>query len=474
MKISMWMIAEKMEKYHPESNILDGTAQITGVRFLSGPKDVPPEPRFVYLHLNYPTAILINGRDSITVHTQNISELLNELLAVFDYYNNWEKALWDAAAQKSFQQIIDLGHETLGNPMVVTDMHGNILAMSSAFAGDDINDYWVDIRNSHRIPPAILSMPLYSPTGKPASWTDTPSIYIQGNGTKIIGTYIKSDGNLIAGLALWQYKRPILPSDLYLVQILYEVMISTLDAQYRSVPARFYASILKDLLAGNPVGDKQLQHLQRQTQGPCRLLVIRNPLRSDMIYQHVIEQRLLTQEPNCVPLIYEDNVVVLTSDIHADALAQSVLGSQDQQHYLTGVSLPFEDFHNLPVHYAQTQFALKQGGDKPGIYRLEDFALQYLLSLITQQTPKQCLTHPALLRLKQYDSEKENGLYKTLYQYLLNERSVTQCARAMHMHKNSLIYRLQRIQEMIDVDLDDPMARNYLLLCYLMNNSDES
>lgn len=80
--------------------------------------------------------------------------------------------------------------------------------------------------------------------------------------------------------------------------------------------------------------------------------------------------------------------------------------------------------------------------------------------------------NPALETLKRYDVEKNSELYSTLYQYLLHGRSIIQSAQAMHVHKNSLMYRLQRIQSIIDVDLDDPMARTYLLLSYMLDAVD--
>ena len=50
-------------------------------------------------------------------------------MAVFDFYNGWESALHEAASRKSIQEIVDLGCDLLGNPVLVTDIDGNILSM---------------------------------------------------------------------------------------------------------------------------------------------------------------------------------------------------------------------------------------------------------------------------------------------------------------------------------------------------------
>ena len=44
-------------------------------------------------------------------------------------------------------------------------------------------------------------------------------------------------------------------------------------------------------------------------------------------------------------------------------------------------------------------------------------------------------------------------------------------ARSLFIHRNSMIYRLQRIRELLQTDLDDPRMRSYLLLSYHIENS---
>lgn len=478
MKISMWMLAEKLEQYQPECDIKDGTACITGVRFDTNREEDTRQPDFVYLdvHKNNPgtgsragTTSVINGRDKILLHSQDVNEILNDLLAAFDFYNSWEKALWEASAHKSFQQIIDLGDSVLENPMMLADMDGNVLAMSSAFVMEDINDYWIESRVSGRIPTAVLGSPLRKQDGTLASWSDQPEIYMMPGGTKTIGTYLRTNGELIAGFGLWEHKRPILPSDIELVQVLYDVLISTIDAQKRSTSTRSSASIIADLIAGIEIEADLLEKLELNCKHPWRLLVIDTPYRSDVAYKRNLFQRLHSLPMACIPLIYEDYVVVLVSQENADEIINSVLGHKDKQYYQAGLSLPFGDLRNVPTRYKQVLYAIKQSGGKPGVYYGEDYALPYLISLFSEQNKIQSLIHPDLELLKQHDAEKNSELYETLYQYLIHERSILLGSKAMHIHKNSFMYRLQRIRALIEADLEDPLMREYLILSYLLD-----
>lgn len=470
MKISMWMIAEKLEKYQPKCAIVDGGAYMTGVRFISSEADAGFDRQYLYLSLDndIESAILCNGPDMMILQGRDTNEIMNDLLGVFDFYNSWEKNLWEASARKSFQQIIDLGGEVLENPMMVADPESNVLAMSSAFLDDDINDYWVESRLTRRLPAAVLASPLYTADGKSAFWSDQPQIFIMPDGTKTIGTFLRANGELIAGMALWEYRRPISPSDVELIRVLYEVLISTIDAQKRAAPVRSSAAILTDLLEGVILDENLVSKLELNCKSPWRLTVITNPYRSETQYKRNLQRRFQDAEQENVSLILGNNVISLVSDGDSEMLLNCVLGKREKQYYQAVLSVPFEDLMFIRTRYQQALFALAKMAGKPGICMGERYALEYLLDQVAKQNQTQMLIHPALHQLKRLDSKRDGELYDTLYQYLLHERSVLKGAEALHIHKNSFLYRMQRIREITGVDLDDPMQRSYLLLSYFL------
>jgi DNA-binding PucR family transcriptional regulator len=53
---------------------------------------------------------------------------------------------------------------------------------------------------------------------------------------------------------------------------------------------------------------------------------------------------------------------------------------------------------------------------------------------------------------------------KTLQAYLDNQGSFSKTAKALHLHRNAVAYRLKRILEVLDVDLENPDERLILQL----------
>ncbi|MDQ3704340.1 MAG: helix-turn-helix domain-containing protein [Chloroflexota bacterium] len=71
--------------------------------------------------------------------------------------------------------------------------------------------------------------------------------------------------------------------------------------------------------------------------------------------------------------------------------------------------------------------------------------------------------------LRQYDREHHGDLLKTLSAYLRHGGNSAQTANALFIHRNSLRYRLSRIQALTALDPDDPDARLALQIALVLN-----
>lgn len=472
MKISMWIIGETLSKYRPELHITEGIARITGIRYLLNPAETVLEPQFVYLkqtNTDSGQVELINGTDRIILGDQNVNLILNTLLESFEFFNNWESALWEAAARHAIQEIVDLGTEILGNPINVSDSEGNILAMSSIYQNEYINAHWDEIRKTNRIPMELLGSPLRTIGGSLSDWSESPECFLLPNGDAIMGVNLCINGERIAAIGIPQHRKTFSPGDKDLTCVLRDVLLSFLGAASGNDAIRSGASIITDLLAGVQIDPELLDKLALNCNAPWRFLVIDNPFRSDLIYKQNLLKRLQTAPFPCIPFLFDEHIVTLLSDCDVDKL-DSLFARQDMMYYQASLSLPFDSLRSAPIQYDLALYSIGSGKGSPGLYPSEDHALDYLLLNITELVKYKNFIHPALRQLQSVDAKKNSQLYETLYQYLLHERSIRHGADAMHVHKNSFLYRLQRIREITGLNLDEPMVRVYLLLCYLLES----
>ena len=466
MKISIWLIAEQLRSFSPKCDIKNGPACIEGIRFLEDAKASGAEDRYVYLVTEHATnsVLLLNGQDILLIENQDLEAVLNRLLETFEFYNRWESALWSSTSQGTLQAVLDRADEALGNPMILSSLEGNVLAMTGRYRDQDLNENWVYCRDSGRLPTAILGTPVYTPDRREASWSATPQILLLENRVKTIGVMLYLEERPVAALSLWEYETPVTQGHVQLMKVLCDVLSSLFGADNSSSELRDSASILSDLLSGIRIDGNLLHRVDLRCPRPWTLLTIRNAYRVNPVsLQSLVRQMVMTGIP-CVPLIFEERAVCLTHAGRSSELLSRVLGEPELSYYTSVESMPFSELSQLLRRYRQNLFCEECHARKPGAYRASDSGMAYALSLLASAEDPELLIHPALGVLRQYDAENGGDFYHSLFYYLYYERSIQQAAEAVHVHRNSFLYRIKRIQSLYPLDLDDPAERAYLLL----------
>jgi DNA-binding PucR family transcriptional regulator len=61
--------------------------------------------------------------------------------------------------------------------------------------------------------------------------------------------------------------------------------------------------------------------------------------------------------------------------------------------------------------------------------------------------------------LREYDDQHHGDLLRTLEVYLDSGNALAEASAALNIHRNTLLYRLRRIEELTGLDLRNPLAR---------------
>lgn len=108
-----------------------------------------------------------------------------------------------------------------------------------------------------------------------------------------------------------------------------------------------------------------------------------------------------------------------------------------------------------------------------GMERLLQVAMTYILEQATRRLPGTMICHEGLLELKKHDEENQTQYMETLRVYLEQHLSATQAARELFIHRSTFLYRLDRIREILQSDLDDPEEVFYLELSFRLLEQEE-
>lgn len=100
----------------------------------------------------------------------------------------------------------------------------------------------------------------------------------------------------------------------------------------------------------------------------------------------------------------------------------------------------------------------------------------YVQAIYTYTKPIICeagLNDYFIQALIEKDKEKNTELYHTFRMYLLCENNISETAARLHIHRNTLIYRLKQIQKYIKRDINDIKVSRELLAFIMMRDASD-
>lgn len=140
-----------------------------------------------------------------------------------------------------------------------------------------------------------------------------------------------------------------------------------------------------------------------------------------------------------------------------------------------GVSNEFCNLLHFPEHLKQAEIALTYFREEETPLWFNEFrdnALHYWLTRGAGQLSLRGIKAAELGILKKYDQENATDLYETLKTYLLCERKSTLTAQLLDIHRSTLPHRLERIDELTGLNLEDFKVRLYLLMSIAVDAPD--
>lgn len=175
--------------------------------------------------------------------------------------------------------------------------------------------------------------------------------------------------------------------------------------------------------------------------------------------------------PNSILLTFENSIVGICRLQDFDPSQETNLKKLEnllkQLSMKVLISSQFTQFTDLSIAYGQCQLLEKYTPDSDApIYRFEDYFQNILYGILQENSSLKGFCHPSILSMWQSRNDSKRQWIYDLKHYLLNGRNIAETARTLNLHRNTLIYRLQKIEESLQLSLDylNENMRLYLLL----------
>lgn len=174
-----------------------------------------------------------------------------------------------------------------------------------------------------------------------------------------------------------------------------------------------------------------------------------------------LKEELRTRFPLSHAFIYKDDIFLfLQKDQKLDLFSSLA----EEFHLKIIISDSIHRLFDLPSLYITARNALALMLDE----RYHESCISTVSQMRTALMLKSTAAHkelisPSLYRIFAYDQEKKTQYCETLYWYLVSCHSLKKTCDALYTHRNTILYRIRKMQEDFGLPLDDPSAHLELL-----------
>ncbi|SHJ28393.1 PucR family transcriptional regulator [Hespellia stercorisuis] len=237
-----------------------------------------------------------------------------------------------------------------------------------------------------------------------------------------------------------------------------------------------HQQLLYDLLIGAP-SEEILPRLTQIRFPPYNVVLF---LSSDLYprgwhKKKEVADRLIRNIPGTYVTFHRHGIVAIVplkrTTLISDKLLSALQDFAQKEQIHIGISNTLSDIKYFVPYYEQAHQALVLGKKyRAGedVYLYIDFQDFDLFSQIQSPDSLMRFVHPALYTLKEYDAENHTALYQTLQTYLKCNCSLKDTAASLFIHRNSLSYRMNRILELCQIDLEDTHTKFLLQMSFLI------
>lgn len=185
----------------------------------------------------------------------------------------------------------------------------------------------------------------------------------------------------------------------------------------------------------------------------------------------VLAFQLMLNIPSECYHVFEDNIVFVFNLTQLGFTRQEVIDSiasiLEKNSLVAGSSIEYQDFKDLYYYYQQGLEAVRLGSDRNPMeicFNYEDYNLISLIKKCKARQIASALYPQGLLRIIAYDKRKNTDNVELLKLYLKNNMSITSTTKEAYMHRNTFLYRLEKIREIMQIDFEDYDKRLELMI----------
>ncbi len=386
-----------------------------------------------------------------------------------------EKLFFSLIKDRGLQSIMDIGFEMIGRPIYLVDSSFKLIALTGEASSDD--PLWTELvsQGYFSYKSVLMFQALKSiekvNTSKKTVIMDRYSDY---NPVAITAVFINRQ--LAANLVAIGSDKPFSQNELEAFSLLKDVISTELqkNKQLRSHKGFMYETFINDILEGkitkSDVIEERAKYLNLNLKENLYLISIfakhDDASNSPIFYLGDLFERAVGGSRS---IIYNDHIVLLVSVNRDCPVPEADLDNLTrllkENGLYAGISSRFTQISELRWQYILATKSVELGihmNDNKVLFSYEDYTIYHIGDICSMNHDLRSFCHPAVLTLDEYDRVNGTSYLQSLYYHLIHKKQL-HTSNALHIHRNTLNYRMEKITRLVDIDWNN--SETFIHLC---------
>ena len=402
----------------------------------------------------------------------DVQYIFESVLNIFEKYLSWNQDILSLiATNKLLQTVLDMGIKYLNNPVAVFDNSMALIAMAGKLPPNIESTPWEEITSKGYIEGIGFSIEKQKLMSQNLQCSEYPFLFYPDD-------HDKNNVHMAAGLFLDNYQigaicstninAPITKGQLALFSILKSHTETLLrkNSHHRALSDGI-DHYIDMLLQGFQIDEVAVAYYLSRRKWKiddnfCILFFCqRDKAEFDFLERESLTFRIGKVLADTYVSSYEYGILAVVHNYEkvekGNQFYEKLEHLAGNSNLICGISMELNDYMCINYAFTQAKMALQEKYLQPdkAIYHFSDHYTEHIMSSIDVSNSFKSLCHPKILRVFNRDKAQGRELIHTLYTFLTNGRNLSATAKSLHLHRNTLLYRIERYSELLQIDFND-------------------
>lgn len=385
---------------------------------------------------------------------------------------------------RDYQEMLDLARPVIGNPLILANGTRTVMAITEETGIQDPR--WLEISSTKGIPMGIMTYMDLNEAYRSSLESRRPVLteVRESDDVPMLRKTLSVGDSILGYLDSPVYFKEPDEDDVEFFDFLGNLIALEMQRELGRIdlPDNMLDYFVYDLLEGHLTDEKLIQERldyfgwNLLAKGKVQIVSIRGreqELKPDNTRFHRLLARFTTTFPLFRTFVYGSDLKMLCpvrESLEQDGgFCQSLEMILEEEGLVAGVSRPLLHLPTISDFNCQAERAAELGRvlrREKNIHFYDGYAVYHALELVADREDLYQFCHSAITLLRDYDIIHETELLESLRVYLTHNRSVGESAAALYIHRNTMNYRISRIQELTKLDMNDPDVFCHLLFSF--------